>query len=71
MAYLYPLMAVFIWAGNQVVNKLSVGAIEPEVISFYRWLLALILLTPFFLRGLVKNLPQIFLQALKLMVLSL
>lgn len=71
MAYLYPLMAVFIWAGNQVVNKLSVGAIEPEVISFYRCFLALILLTPFFLRGIIKNLPQIFSQALKLMVLSL
>lgn len=56
MAYLYPFIAVFIWAGNAAINKLSVGVIDPAVISFYRWLLALILLTPFLLKGITKSL---------------
>lgn len=55
MAYLYPLIAVIIWAGNAVVNKLSAGAIDPAVISLYRWLLALLLLTPFVLKGVIAN----------------
>ena len=27
MQYAYPLLAIFIWAGNTVVNKLAVGSI--------------------------------------------
>lgn len=46
-AMLYPLVAVMIWAMNAVVSKLSAGVIEPAAISFYRWVLALIILTPF------------------------
>lgn len=71
MAYLYPFIAVFIWAGNAAINKLSVGVIDPAVISFYRWLLALILLTPFLLKGITKNLQQIYPHVFKLMVLGL
>jgi drug/metabolite transporter (DMT)-like permease len=59
VAMLYPLMAVLIWAMNAVVNKLSAGVIEPEAISFYRWLLAFIILTPFCLRQSIKNWAQI------------
>ena len=39
MQYLFPLLAVFIWAGNTVVNKLAVGIIQPAEIGFFRWLL--------------------------------
>lgn len=46
---LLPLLATMIWAGNTIVSKLSAGAIEPAAISFYRWLIALIALTPFML----------------------
>jgi drug/metabolite transporter (DMT)-like permease len=45
----FPLGAVLIWSGNTVVSKLAVGAIEPAAISFYRWLLAGLVLTPFLL----------------------
>lgn len=44
---LYPLAAVLIWSGNTVITKMAAGAISPSAISFYRWLLALLLLTPF------------------------
>lgn len=50
MQYAYPLLAIFIWAGNTVINKLAVGAIFPAEIGFYRWLLAGMLFTPFMLR---------------------
>ena len=45
MQYAYPLLAIFIWAGNTVVNKLAVGSIFPAEIGFYRWLLAALLFT--------------------------
>ncbi len=58
-ALLYPLFAVILWAMNAVVNKLSTGVIEPETISFYRWVVALLVLTPFCLRGSIKNWAKI------------
>lgn len=71
MAYLYPLIAVIIWAGNAVVNKLSAGAIDPAVISLYRWLLALLLLTPFILKGIIASRQQIYPYLGKLALLGL
>ncbi|MGY2377967.1 DMT family transporter [Pseudomonas sp. SDO524_S393] len=50
MQYAYPLLAIFIWAGNTVVNKMAVGVIFPAEIGFYRWLLAALLFTPFMLK---------------------
>lgn len=54
-AMLYPLLAVLIWSMNAVVNKLSAGMIEPAAISFYRWVLALMILTPFCLQGTFRH----------------
>ncbi|MDA7086329.1 DMT family transporter [Pseudomonas sp. SA3-5] len=51
MIYLLPVLAALIWAGSTVVNRLAVGAIEPAAISFYRWLLAFVLLSPWLLPG--------------------
>lgn len=55
MQYAYPLLAIFIWAGNTVINKLAVGAIFPSEIGFYRWLLAGLLFTPFMLKPVIAN----------------
>ena len=55
MQYAYPLLAIFIWAGNTVINKLAVGTIFPSEIGFYRWLLAGLLFTPFMLKPIVAN----------------
>lgn len=41
-----PLLAVLIWSGNVIANKLSVGHIFPAEIAFVRWLAAGLLLTP-------------------------
>ena len=47
--FLPPLGAVLIWSGNMTINQLTVGTIAPSSIAFLRWLLALVVLTPFVL----------------------
>lgn len=47
MLYFFPLITVFIWAGNAIINKMASTVIDPGAISFYRWLVAFIVLTPF------------------------
>src|SRR5450830_312561 len=59
MQYAFPLLAIFIWAGNTVVNKMAVGAIFPAEIGFYRWLLAGLLFTPFMFRQVLAHWSQI------------
>ncbi|MGL4475581.1 MAG: DMT family transporter [Shewanella sp.] len=59
MLYLFPLLAVTIWAGNAIVNKLSVGLIDPQAISFYRWFFAMVCLTPFVIMKVWRNRDQI------------
>lgn len=55
MQYAYPLLAIFIWAGNTVITKMSAGAIFPAEIGFYRWLLAGLLFTPFMLKPVITH----------------
>lgn len=55
MQYLYPLLTVMIWAGNNVITKAAAGRIFPAEIGFYRWLLAGILFTPFLLGPVLRN----------------
>ncbi|GAB1106731.1 MAG: DMT family transporter [Shewanella algae] len=68
--YLFPLLAVAIWAGNSLVNKLSAGVIAPEAISFYRWAFALLLLTPVLLPGVWRRRAMIRPHIGKLAVLA-
>jgi drug/metabolite transporter (DMT)-like permease len=44
---IFPLLAVLIWTGNTLVTKLASTVIDPAAITFYRWLLAGLVLTPF------------------------
>ncbi|WP_437613613.1 DMT family transporter [Erwinia sp. V71] len=71
MNFLFPLFAVLIWSVNAVVSKLSASAIDPAAISFYRWLLALLTLTPFILPGVWRNRQQVRQQWWKLFILGL
>ena len=48
-AFFLPLIAVLIWSMNIAVTRYAVDLIEPASISFYRWLIAFIVLTPFML----------------------
>jgi drug/metabolite transporter (DMT)-like permease len=71
MNMLFPLLAVLIWSINAVVSKVSATAIDPAAISFYRWLLALIVLTPFALPGVIRNWPAVRANWWKLLILGL
>jgi len=55
MYFLLPLLTVIIWSGNAIVNILSTNIIAPETISFYRWFIALITLTPFLIKPVWKK----------------
>jgi len=67
----FPLGAVLIWAGNTIVSKLSAGLIEPAAISFYRWVLAGLILTPFLLKPVWRQRHTIRPHLLKIVVLAL
>jgi drug/metabolite transporter (DMT)-like permease len=71
MNALFPLLAVLIWSINAVVSKASATAIDPAAISFYRWMLALIALTPFVLPSVLRNLKQVKQYWWKLLILGL
>ena len=47
LAFFCLLFAVSFWAGNTVVGKSIVTTIPPFSLSFWRWTLALLILTPF------------------------
>ena len=44
-----PLLAVLIWSMNITVTRYVIDYISPVSISFYRWLVAFLVLTPFML----------------------
>lgn len=44
-----------IWGGNSIVNKMAASTIEPSAMSFYRWFVAMVLLTPFCLPAVIKQ----------------
>ncbi|WP_349928008.1 DMT family transporter [Acinetobacter sp. A1-4-2] len=48
-AFVLPLLAVLIWSMNITVTRYVADYISPVSISFYRWLVAFIVLTPFML----------------------
>ncbi|WP_313620772.1 DMT family transporter, partial [Pantoea septica] len=71
MNLLFPLLAVLIWSVNTIVSKLSAGSIDPAAISFYRWLLALVVLTPFALPGAWRHRHAIRASLGRLLILGL
>lgn len=71
MNYLFPLIAVLIWSVNAVFSKIAAGIIDPAAISFYRWLIALLVLTPLVLPAVWRNRQKIKPLWWKLLILGL
>ncbi|WP_075878860.1 DMT family transporter [Vreelandella massiliensis] len=69
--FLPPLATVLIWSGNMTINQLTVGAIAPSSIAFLRWLLALLVLTPFVLPAAWRHRAEIRREWPKLALLGL
>ncbi|MES2237669.1 MAG: DMT family transporter [Pseudomonadota bacterium] len=66
----FPLIAILIWAFNTIVSKLSAGAIDPGVISFDRWLLAGLVMTPFMAQKVWANRVTVLSHLPKIIVFS-
>ena len=69
-AVLLPIAAVLIWSLNIAVTRYVTDFIEPMSISFYRWFLAWLILTPIMLRTVYQQGQQIRPQLGKIAVLS-
>ncbi|MBA5761523.1 DMT family transporter [Vibrio sp. 404] len=59
MIYLLPILTVFIWGMNAIASKMAASIIEPSAMSFYRWLFAIAILTPFCLPQVIKRWGEI------------
>lgn len=68
--YLLALLAVIIWSGNFIAAKFLLN-LNPIEISFYRWLITFILLTPFCIKKLIKNIIYIKGKWIKVIIISI
>lgn len=55
LAYLGLVLTPLFWAGNAVVAKGTVDVIPPMSMSFWRWIIALCILLPFGLPGVIRH----------------
>lgn len=53
--YVFALLATILWSGNFIVARDIKDIVDPYSLSFYRWLLATIILLPFAIVPLIKN----------------
>jgi drug/metabolite transporter (DMT)-like permease len=58
-APLLLMLGVLFWAGNSIAGRAMAEAISPWALSFWRWALALLLVTPFAWRGLKADAPEL------------
>ena len=69
-AFILPLIAVLIWSLNIAITRYVADYISPVSISFYRWFLAFVILTPFMLPKVWKQRNLVRPHLAKLAVLS-
>lgn len=55
LSFLYPVVAILLWAGNVMVSKLSANTIDPQAITFWRLVLAIAVMSCFVLRPALRN----------------
>lgn len=55
LALFYPFLAIVLWAGNVIVSRMSAHLIGPQAITFYRLLLAVLLMSPFIAPAVWRN----------------
>jgi drug/metabolite transporter (DMT)-like permease len=55
LAFLYPLLAVLLWAGNVIASRLSAHVIGPQAMTFFRLVLAVALMSCFILLPAWRN----------------
>ena len=68
--YSFPLIPVLIWALNMVVTRYAANVIEPVSISFWRLLIALVVIAPFVFKAVLQQKQQVLANMGKLTVLA-
>lgn len=68
--YILAILAVIIWSGNFVAARFLVD-FTPIEISFYRWLVTFIVLTPFCIKKLIKNIKYLKGRWIKVIIISI
>jgi drug/metabolite transporter (DMT)-like permease len=59
-AYLMLILCAFFWSGNFIVGKFAtLYEVPPLTLNFFRWLIVWIILIPFTLRDILKNIKVI------------
>lgn len=67
--YFYAILAVIIWSGNFIAAR-YLKDMPPIEISFYRWLVTFLVLTPFCIKSLIKNIYLIKGMWIKMIIIS-
>jgi drug/metabolite transporter (DMT)-like permease len=57
--YLLAVLAVFFWSFNVIISNVLVNELTPWQISFFRWIIATILILPFTIKYIVRNHQEI------------
>ena len=57
--YGFALGATALWSGNFIVARGLSDLIPPISLAFYRWLIAVLVFTPFVIRGFAKDWPRV------------
>lgn len=70
MAYILLILTVLFWAGNFILARAIHLDMQPFTLAFMRWGLALVLILPWLLPRLIKNLPVIRQYLPRLLLLS-
>lgn len=52
-------LAMLFWAGNSIAGRSLAGVVPPMALTFWRWALALVLITPFAWRHLRADAPEL------------
>ncbi|WP_300369687.1 DMT family transporter [Brachyspira sp.] len=68
--YIFAILAVIIWSTNFVAARYLVN-LKPIEISFYRWLITLLVLTPFCIKKLIKDIKYVKGMWIKIIMLSI
>lgn len=64
-------LCMLFWAGNSIAGRALAGSISPFALSFWRWLVALLLVTPFAWRGLKRDAPELLRRWKLILVLAM
>ena len=53
--YVYLTLCVLFWAGNAIVGKMASGHIPAFTLSFWRWIIAFVIILPFGFRAVIRE----------------